>query len=99
MKILSVNLLSGVDPAFVVRSLSSNTDLVSGNLPILNVNIALLLTLRAVLGSGTVTLTGVVELVEGEKVGLFYVADGLSIGLDLGGPGTPIVWSMHQITE
>jgi len=50
-----------------------------------------------VLGNGTVTLAGEVELTEGDVIGLFYIDDGLSITIDLGGGGAPIVWSIHRI--
>ena len=83
----------------VIRRIApTTTDLISGLFPILNVNVALLLTLRAVLGNGTVTLAGEVELTAGDTVGLFYEADGLTIGLDLGGTGNGIVWSAQRIT-
>jgi hypothetical protein len=73
--------------------------LISGLFPILNVNIVLVLTLRAVLGSGTVTLAGDVELNAGDQIGLFYEANGLSISLNLGGSTSGIVWSIHKIAE
>lgn len=72
-------------------------DLVSGLFPVLNVNI-ITLTLRAVLGNGTVTLACDAELNENDVVGLFYVADGLTLDLTLGGANTGgIVWSMFRI--
>ena len=40
---------------------------------------------------------GEVELTEGDVIGLFYIDDGLSITIDLGGGGAPIVWSIHRI--
>ncbi len=51
------------------------------------------------LGNGTVTLTGDVELNAGDTIGLFYEASGLTIGINLGGVNTPIVWSIHQISD
>ncbi|WP_342437997.1 hypothetical protein NSS79_01400 [Paenibacillus sp. FSL L8-0436] len=96
---ISVALGAGVDPAFVVRRTSPvTTDLVSGLFPLLNVNIALLLTLRTILGNGTVTLTGEFELTAGDVIGLFYVSDGLTVPLDLGGTSSGIVWSVHRLT-
>lgn len=75
------------------------TDLISGLFPLLDVNVALVLTLRTILGNGTVTLSGQVQLDAGDVVGLFYVANGLTIPLTLGGTGTPgIVWSMVQLS-
>jgi hypothetical protein len=97
---ITVNLGAGIDPAFVVRRTSPVvTDLITGLFPVLNVDVLLLLTLRAVLGNGTVTLTGEVELDAGDVIGLFYEADGLTIAIDLGGVGGEgIIWSVHQLT-
>ena len=94
---LTVNLGPGVDPAFVVRRITPATDLIEGLFPVLNASILAVLTARVILGNGTVTLTGDVELTAGDTVGLFYVANGLTVPLDLGGAGSPIVWSIHQI--
>ncbi|ANY70939.1 hypothetical protein BBD42_23390 [Paenibacillus sp. BIHB 4019] len=59
----------------------------------------MLLTLRAVLGSGEVTLAGEVTLNAGDVVGLFYNANGLTIALNIGnGTTNGVVWSMHEIT-
>ncbi|SFS59549.1 collagen-like repeat preface domain-containing protein [Paenibacillus sp. 453mf] len=97
---LSISLEEGVNPAFVVQRTSpTTTQLISGLFPVLNVNVALVLTLRAILGNGTVTLTGDLELTAGDVIGLFYAANGLTAALDLGGAGTPgIVWSIHRIS-
>ncbi|WP_236980769.1 hypothetical protein [Membranihabitans maritimus] len=95
---VTVSLGAGVEPSFVVRRTSPMmTDLVGGNLPILNVNVALVLTLRAVLGTGQVALSGDVELNAGDEIGLFYEADGLTINLDLGGGGSGITWSVTKL--
>src|SRR5690606_16011023 len=98
---ISVTLGAGITPSFVIRRTTPlpATDLISGLFPILNVDLPLgVLSLRAILGSGTVTLAGEVELTVGDTIGLFYEADGLTIGLDLGGAATPIVWSAQRIT-
>jgi hypothetical protein len=97
---VTVSLGVGVNPEFVVRRTSPTvTDLISGLFPLLNVNVALVLTLRTILGNGTVTLAGNVELTAGDVIGLFYEANGLAIPLDLGGAGTPgIVWSINRLT-
>jgi hypothetical protein len=92
---LSVSMGAGIDPFFVVRNITTSTDLMKGSLPILNTNIALLLTLRAVLGSGAVTLVGDVELAAGDQIGLFYEADGFTISLNI----QDVVWSVHQLTD
>lgn len=97
---VTVSLGAGISPAFVVRRTAPVvTDLISGLFPVLNVDVALVLTLRAVLGSSTVTLVGEVTLDAGDVIGLFYEADGLVIPLDLGGTGGPgIVWSINRLT-
>jgi hypothetical protein len=81
----------------VRRTSPTTTDLISGLFPFLNVAVTLL-TLRAILGSGTVTLAGQVQLTAGDILGLFYDADGLNISLNLGGPSAGIVWSVYRLT-
>ena len=94
---LSLSLGSGVNPSFAIRA-NATTNLISGLFPVLDVNIALLLTLRAILGNGTVTLVGAVELAQGTLVDLYYNANGLTVGLNLGGVNSGgIVWSCHRI--
>jgi hypothetical protein len=95
-----VSLGAGINPAFTVRRTSPTvTDLISGLFPLLNVNVALVLTLRAVLGNGAVTLAGDVQLNAGDVVGLFYDANGLTISLNLGGAtASGIVWSIFRLS-
>ncbi len=97
---LSVSLGTGINPTFVVRRTAPTvTDLITGLFPVLNVDIALLLTLRAILGNGTVTLAGEVELAAGDVIGLFYESSGLTVSLNLGGVGAPgIVWSIVRLS-
>ncbi len=96
---ITVNLDPGITPAFEVQRITPTaTSLILGDFPVLNVNIALVLTLRAILGAGTITLAGDVQLNEGDTLGLFYVANGLTINLNLGGGGEGIVWSIHRLT-
>ncbi|KMZ43627.1 MULTISPECIES: hypothetical protein [Bacillales] len=88
-----------ITPAFEVQRITPTaTKLITGDFPVLNVNIALVLILRAILGAGTVTLAGDVQLHAGDTLGLFYVANGLTINLNLGGGGKGIVWSIHRLT-
>ncbi len=96
---VTATLGAGVNPAFVVRRTSPTTnDLISGLFPLLNIDLALL-DLRAILGNGTVTLAGDVQLTAGDVIGLFYEADGLTLTLNIGGAGAPgIVWSMFRLT-
>jgi len=97
---VSVALGAGVSPTFVIRRTSPTvTDLVSGLFPILDVNILLLLTLRTILGDASVTLTADVSLNAGDVIGIFYVANGLTIGLSIGGSAASgTVWSVHELT-
>ncbi|GAK01315.1 hypothetical protein [Geomicrobium sp. JCM 19055] len=91
---------TGVNPAFTIQRISPNpTTLVTGLLPILDVNILLLLTLRVILGSGEVTLLADAELSAGDTLGLFYVSNGLTVGLNLGsGAPSGVIWSIHRIS-
>ena len=97
---ITVTLGGGINPSFVVQRTSPVvTDLISGLFPLLDVNVALVLSLRTILGNGTVTMAGQVQLDAGDVIGLFYVANGLTVPLTLGGTGTPgIVWSMVQLS-
>ncbi|WP_397340649.1 hypothetical protein [Paenibacillus qinlingensis] len=95
---VSVSIGAGVNPFFAVQRTSPSAfNLVSGYLPILNVNVALVLTLRAVLGTGEITLAGDVILTAGDVVGLFYNAAGLAITINIGNAAAGVVWSIHQI--
>ncbi|MGI2297872.1 stalk domain-containing protein [Paenibacillus sp. GXUN7292] len=89
---VNISVGSGIDPFFTIRK-NGNTDLIKGYMPILNVNIALVLTLRTVLESATVTLSGDVELQAGDQVELYYESDDLTLGF-----GTDIVWSIHRLS-
>ncbi|KQO18459.1 copper amine oxidase N-terminal domain-containing protein [Paenibacillus sp. Leaf72] len=89
---LSVSLGSGVNPIFTVKK-NANSDLIKGNLPILNVNMPLVLTMRALLESATVTLSGDVQLQAGDQVGLYYEANGLTINFNM-----DAVWSIHRLS-
>ncbi|RXZ78681.1 hypothetical protein EBB07_25965 [Paenibacillaceae bacterium] len=89
-----------VNPFFIVQRTSPTvTGLVTGLLPVLNVNILLLLTLRVVLGSAVVTLAGEVALSAGDVVGLYYNASGLTVTINIGsGAANGVVWAMHRLT-
>ena len=94
---VSVEIGPGVNPAFVVRRINDATDLMTGLLPVLDVGL-LLLTVRVILGSSTVTLVGDLELNAGDQIGVFYEASGLTIDLNLGGTSpSGTVWSIHRI--
>ena len=90
---------AGVNPYFeVVRTSPSTASLLQASLPMLDVNIALVLTLRSILGSGTVTIAGSVELTAGDIITLKYNANGLTIPINMGGGlGSGIVWSVTKL--
>jgi len=94
---LSVSLGAGVNPRVALRV--NGTETLSGLFPILNVNVALVLTLRAILGSGTVVISGDLPLNANDVLDLQYVASGLGINVNLGGTGTTngIVWSVRKL--
>ncbi|MCR8657400.1 stalk domain-containing protein [Paenibacillus endoradicis] len=89
---VSISLGGDVDPMFTVKK-NSDTDLIKGYMPILDVNMALILSMRTILSSATVTLSGDVALQAGEQVGLYYEADNLTLGFS-----TDIVWSIHRLS-
>ncbi len=93
---LTIGIGADVNPAFIVRNLTTNEDLVTGLFPVLNIAL-LVLTTRVILGNGTVTLTADVQLSANDQIALLYEADDLSIELNLGSPNNPIVWSIHRI--
>lgn len=96
---ISISLGSDINPAFVVQRTSPTaTNLIAGLLPLLNVNVALILTLRTILGNGTITLSGEVNLNSGDIIGLYYIANGLTINLNLGGASSGTVWSVNRIS-
>ncbi|CAM4499585.1 hypothetical protein FHS16_005581 [Paenibacillus endophyticus] len=89
---VSVSLRDTVNPIFTVKK-NASSNLIKGNLPILHVNIPLVLTLRALLESATVTLSGDVELQAGDQVELYYEDNGLTLTLT-----TDTVWSIHRLS-
>ncbi|MCT6925712.1 hypothetical protein [Metasolibacillus sp.] len=94
---ISLSLGSGINPAFYMRR-NTSTNVISGLFPLLNVSVTLL-TLRAILGNGTVTLAGDLLLNAGDTIDLYYEANGLTIGLNLGGVNSAgMVWSCHRIS-
>lgn len=88
----SIGIGAGIDPFFIVKK-NENIDLIKGYMPIFDTNVPLVLTLRTILRSATVTLSGDVELQAGDKVELYYQADGLTIPFE-----TDIVWSIHRLS-
>lgn len=96
---ITAQIAAGVNPAFRLRRTNVATTLIAGQVPVLDVNVALVLTLRVILGAGEVALAGDVELNAGDTVELQWVADGLTINLNIGGDQTPgIVYSCHRLS-
>ncbi|MFJ5767935.1 collagen-like protein, partial [Lysinibacillus sp. NPDC093210] len=94
---ISLGIGAGVNPSFAIRR-NTTTNLITGLFPILNLSVTLL-TIRAILGSGTVTLAGEVNLTAGDTIDLVYEANGLTLSLTLGGANSGgIVWSCHRIS-
>jgi hypothetical protein len=79
----------------VHRTAATSTDLISGNFPILDVNVALILTLRCVLAEGDVSMSGVVTLAAGDTVVVNYVSDGFVIPVTFGST-QPMYWSIFK---
>ncbi|MCU6710971.1 collagen-like protein, partial [Paenibacillus sp. J5C_2022] len=92
---VSVSLGAGVDPYFTVQSDNGAPEEISkGYLPILDVNIALVLTLRTIMKQSVVTLSDEVFLTSGSKITVSYVADGLTLNLsEISGR-----WSIRQLS-
>ncbi|SIQ99625.1 hypothetical protein SAMN05880570_3283 [Paenibacillus sp. RU4T] len=97
---LTASIGASVSPQFVImRSSPTTTNLVTGNFPVLDVNVALVLTLRVILGTATVTMTGEYSLNAGDVIGIYYVANGLTVNLNLGGASTAVTtWAIHEMT-
>ncbi|MGG2072387.1 hypothetical protein AB1J28_03285 [Lysinibacillus irui] len=92
--------IGSANPSFVIRR--NTTNLISGLFPILNLKLNLglvTLNIRTILGDGTVTLTGEVNLNAGDTIDLYYAADGLTNDLTLGGTNSAgIIWSCHRLS-
>lgn len=95
---ITTTLDADITPSFDIRRTSVPTgNLTTSLLPIVNLNLDLTLvtlTIRAVLGSAAVTVSGLFNLTAGDVVGLFYNADGMTIGLTL----SDIEWFIFRIS-
>ena len=76
---LAISLGSGVDPQISIDR--NGTPVVVGNLPIFNVNVALVLTLRTLLTSATVPVQADLYLTAGDTISMSYNANGLSLNM------------------
>ena len=80
---ISTQLGTSIAPTFVIKKITPTVEsLVVGEFPIFYTNL-IILSLRTILASSTITLTGIVQLSQGDTVGLFYNSDGLTIPLTL----------------
>ena len=84
--------IGSMNPAFIIRRISpSQTNLISGMFPILN--ISGLLTIRTILGNGQIVLGGLIQLTKGDIVDLYYNSDGMTVDLNL----LLAVWSVNLV--
>lgn len=95
----SVSVGSGVNPYFEIRRVTPvPSSLMSGYLPVLNVNVVLVLTLKAVLDRGVVTLSRNVMLSAGDVIGLFYQNSGFTSSINIGGGLIPgVSWAIRKL--
>ncbi|MDQ6481315.1 hypothetical protein [Dyadobacter sp. LHD-138] len=95
----TVNLGVGINPYFEVRkTVPATSSIISGYLPMLNVNIILVLTLKAILDRGVVTLSRNVNLTAGDVLGLFYQNNGFTPFINIGGGLTPgVSWAIRKL--
>lgn len=90
---ISTQLGTSVTPTFVMRKFAPTvSDLLVGELPVFYTSL-LVLNLRTILASSTVTLSGVLQLTKGDTLGLYYDADGLSEALTL----QNIRWAVYRL--
>jgi hypothetical protein len=95
---ISASLGSGVVPGFSLNDVTTASNLLSGTFPLLDVNIALVLDLRVILGAGQVLIVGDLDLVAGNVLQLVYEPGALNIPINLSGPnGAGVVWSMFSL--
>ncbi len=91
---ITTQLGASINPTFTIRRTSpTSADLLSGQLPIFYTNLVLL-SLRTILAAGTITLSGVVQLTEGDTLGLYYNADGMSLALTL----QELRWAAYRLS-
>lgn len=95
---ISISIGAGVNPSMQIRKVVGSAEVLRGVFPILNVNVILVLTLRALINTGTVPIDGTVALNAGDQLQLFYDAGGYTVALNLGsGGGTGINWSVTKV--
>ena len=86
--------LGSNNPFFLIQRTAPTTDdILTGKLPVFDVNIVLLLNIRTLLSSSTVTMAGTMQLTQGDTIGLFYKADGMSLAFTL----QNIFWAAYPL--
>jgi len=95
---INANLGAGTQPYLVIRKTQPTTsDLLKSYFNVVNVNI-LIINLNVILGSGNITITGDVELEQGDTVALVFEPGGLNLNLDLGASvENGINWSIWKV--
>lgn len=84
---------ANINPNFAIRRSSPTAvNLIVGQFPVFYTNLVLL-SLRTILGSSTVTLSGVYRLTKGDTLGLYYYADGMTISLTL----QNVLWTVYPL--
>ena len=95
---ITISLGSGVNPSMQIRRVADSGVLLSSAFPLLNVNIALILSLRALINSGTIPLEGTVALNAGDVLQMYYNSSGYTVALNLGSQGSGgINWSVTKV--
>lgn len=86
--------LGANNPTFIIKRTSPTAaDLVTGELPVLDVSIVALITLKTLLSSSTVTMTDSLQLTQGDTIGLLYNANNLALTLTL----QNILWAIYPL--
>jgi hypothetical protein len=73
---------ANINPVFSLRL--NGVSILSGTIPVFDVNIALVLTLRTILASGQVIIEDNLELTTGDILDIVYEPDGLTIQMNIG---------------
>lgn len=96
---ITAQLGAGSTPSFEIRrNVVTPETLIAGTIPVLDVNITSVLTLRTILSSAEVILMGDISLNAGDEIYLEYVSSGLPTPLTLGVPPRDLYWSVHRIS-
>ena len=95
---ITATLSADVNPTIDIRRTSAPAaTLTTAQLPIVNLNLNLglvTLTIRAVLGGGSIAVSGLMNLSKGDILGLYYNADGMTVALTL----IDMKWLIYRIS-